>query len=245
MMYYIRVYVYIYMYISNSKCTYTYTYTHVSSLFMIPYNSLCMCHNFIYYGHIRRCTCLQRHAWDHPVRMRPAVGFFMFDVYREQCYAKHMWLYIYIYMYTHMYIHLQLYLQLCMCIYIYMYIFVFLYIYTWYTNIITYVHDISLRMIYTYVFIIISWDSGHRLWFHLSLDVNAQQPGPVDIVEASKVFIYFGNGKILLLLTPRTSQKKSGEHSEHLSFKSTNCTRLCIQISAAARLCFPFLVSLT
>ena len=94
------------------------------------------------------------------------------------------------------------------------------------------------------MFIIISWDSGYRLWFHLSLDVNAQQPGPVDIVGSFKSVYLFLKWQHFTASNSSYFPKKSGEHSE-LSFKSTNCTRLCIQISAAACRCFPFLVSLT
>ena len=157
--------------------------------------------------------------WSHPQvhlpptpRLRPpskdASGcrrFFLLDVYRKQCYAKHT--YVYTYIYIHMYIHLQLYIYL----YIYIHLQLCMYIY---------IYDIqtSSRMYMTF-----HWEWSKHTCLSLSAGTPVTDCGStcpwmsmlnnlalLTLWEASKVFIYFWNGNILLLLTPRTSQKSQG-----------------------------------
>ena len=199
---------------------------------------------------IRRCTCLQRHAWDRPVRMWPGCNCFfpfsasrcifsgdllLLDVCREQCYAN-----------------------LCNKSYIYI---------TYNYIIYICVHDITLGMIYAYIHSYIRYvrtyvhyfiGDYHYLWAGnpvLKRPVSHGMPGGLSAGQmcfhlsggclgCSTTWPCWRCGKLQKCLskwhnfTVSTPHKSLGNIVEQLSFKSTNCTRLRIQFSAAA-LVFP------
>ena len=202
---------------------------------------------------IRRCTCLQRHAWDRPVRMWPGCNcFFLFppvDVYFLEISFCLMFVgsnAMQIYAISHIYITYNY------IIHIYIYI---------------YVHDITLGMIYAYIHSYIRYvrtyvhyfiGDYHYLWAGnpvLKRPVSHGMPGGLSAGQmcfhpsggclgCSTTWPCWRCGKLQKCLskwhnfTVSTPHKSLGNIVEQLSFKSTNCTRLRIQFSAAA-LVFP------